>query len=433
MTTDATWVERLVSVTQAPDTSERTEPDEVHLLLAELDPDQRNLIGLLGRPWMVNQLADAVGWPVWDFVRRRFAVNYPDAPPAADVLGSLPVITSPAFYRGSYGLWWRTQSPGLELQPGERVGLTIAGLEHLERCFRDDKIPRPRLVSVCLDILRMAAAKEEDLVADDDWTRPAAASLDLRSDRFRRDPSPPVEIVGQVLQHEYMPLARASTNFNYDVPLGPGGLARFKDVDTAADFLRVLDSMRTVSEQVDLPASPLGLPATLDYLGLLVAQHPAWTEARPLLNLTDFDAAASIVLPPPDRPTFDQRCSSLWNILGHLCVPEGSHADYAREGWNPETKGSINNLTIWLTNNLDPNEAGDCQLAITSLRAIGHVRQGSQHASASTSAKRTKAMTGLGIPVPVTNWPGAWNAILLRAAAAVYVIAGAVRRAPPSV
>lgn len=414
-------------MTCVSDPSETSQP----LLLGELRPDQKDLIALLGRPWMVDHLEDTAGWPVWDFVRRRFAINHPEGPPAEDVLGSLPLITSPAFYNGSYGLWWRSQSPGLALQPDERVGLTIAGLEHLERCFNDDKPKKPRLVSVCLDILRAAAAKEEDLLADSDWTKPASGSLDLRTERFRGAANPPVEIIGQVLQHEYMPLTRASTKYNYEIALGRGWLSRFSEVATAADYLRILDSMTTTASDADLPSSPLGLPATLDYLGLLLAQHPGWTEPRPVLNLADFDAAASILLLPADRPTFDQRCSSLWNIFCHLRVPPGSDADYTLEGWNPNAKGSLNNFAIWLKRNLDPDEARNCQQALTHLRAIGHVRQGSQHASASTAAKRTKAMTRLGIPYPVTNWPDAWNAVLSTAAASLYVIAVAVRRSLP--
>lgn len=381
---------------------------------------------------MVNDLADTRGWPVWDFVRRRFAINHPESPSAADVLASLPVITSSAYYRGSYGLWWRSGHKGTALQPDERVGLTIAGLEHLERHFADDVIEKTRLVGVCLDILRQAASKEEGIVADSDWTKPASGSYDLRSERFRGFQNPPVEILGQVLQHEYMPLARKSSNFNYEVPLGLAGLARFQDVQSAAAYLRVVESMRTLSEHVDFPASPLGLPATLDYLGLLLAQHPEWKEDRPFLHLTNFDEAASILVPPADRPAFDQRCSNLWNILGHLRVPQGSDVDYERENWSPATKGSINTLAIWLKNNVDQDAQDDCQTAISCLRAIGRIRQGSQHASSSTSIKRNRAMAELGIPEPVTSWPEAWETILAHTAAAAYSVAGAVRRALPS-
>lgn len=398
-----------------------------HSLLEDLSDDQLHLVHVIARPWVVGNLADNLGWPTWDFIRRRFRTNRPSAPDAADVLASLPAIVSLSFVGGPYGLWWRTEPRAGTLRPDERVGLTIAGLGHLkpERANQ----AAPDLVAVCLDIVTRAAHDEAALGEGQDWWQVAAGEFDLRRDRLSHQ-GDPVEIVGQVLLHEFRPLAVPSTNYNYLVRYGNGLFAPFKNVDSVEQYLAVAARLASKEEGPELPASPLALPAALDYLGLAVRARPSWDVREPLVDLPGFEAAASVGQLPGTRAEFDQHCSDLWNILGRLRVPRGSDQEYRDRQWNPAAKGSINDLMIWLVRELGREEYEvTCSEAVRVLRAVGRVRQESQHRSPGTSAAREDGLALLGLPSLVTDWPAAWSAVLQRCADAVHAVTLAVRRA----
>lgn len=125
-----------------------------HPLLDELDGDQTELIRLLGRPWTIPELADARGWPVWDFVERAYRRSRPTLP-AADVLAGLPSL---AIEGRPYGLWWRSAHGMTPLTGGERVGLSVVGLHHLMPQIHD-VVGGADPLSICLSIVRDAAAR----------------------------------------------------------------------------------------------------------------------------------------------------------------------------------------------------------------------------------------------------------------------------------
>lgn len=404
-------------------------------LLADLDESQTDLIKLIGRPWTVNDLANTKGWPVWDFVRRRYAANHREdgatIDTAAEVLASLPSISSPSFHTGSYGLFWRSGSGLPGLQPTDRVGLTIAGLRHLWKSslVERERERRPDLGQICVNLIRAGADLEVELLEDTDWTKVAEGSLDVRSQLTQRN-EPPMEILGQVLQHEFMIIARTTTQFNWSIDYGAGRLERFHGVTKVEDYIELLQSMADADTSVDLVSSPLRLPGTLDHLGLVLARHPAWTHLGPFIKISDFDAATRLLQPPASRAEFTERSSDLWTIISQLGVPQASDDTYTTAKLDPTRKGTINDLQLWLQVELGEDYPTVAD-ALTTIRRIGHVRQGSQHASSSTRTKADCALTALGVTVPVTDWPQAWGAAVAAAAAAFYTIATAVRRLQP--
>lgn len=396
-------------------------------LLDSLSNDQLHLVEIIARPWMVGNMADSLGWPTWDFVRRRFRTNRASAPDANEVLGSLPVVVSPSFTNGSYSLWWRTEPRAGALRPEERVGLTIAGLSHLRAEKANHQAPD--LAAICLDIVTRAAQEERALGEEQDWWEVASGEFDLRRDRLSGQ-GDPVEIVGQVLVHEFRPLAVPSTNYNYLIRYGNDMFAPFAHADSVEQYLAVAARLASADAESDLPVSPLALPAALDYLGLAVRVHPRWDVREPLVDLPGFEAAASVAQLPGTRAEFDQRCSDLWNIVGRLRAPRGSDEDYRARNWDPTAKRSLNNLVIWLENELGCEEYEVvCTEAVKVLKAVGKIRQESQHRSQTTSANREDGLTLMGLPSLVTDWPAAWSAVLHRCADAVHAITLAIRRA----
>lgn len=163
--------------------------------------------------------------------------------------------------------------------------------------------------------------------------------------------------------------------------------------------------------------------------GLAVRVHPSWDVREPLVDLPGFEAATSVGQLPGNRAEFDQRCSDLWNIIGRLRVPRGSDEEYRDHQWSPASKGSLNDLVIWLEQELGREEyEATCAEAVQVLRAVRKVRQESQHRNQTTSAARENGLALLGLPSLVTDWPAAWTAVLGRCADAVHAVALAVRR-----
>lgn len=393
-----------------------------HPLLADLDEDQLHLIDVVARPWRVSNLADQLGWPTWDFVRRRFELNRPQAPSAEEVLGSLPTIQ---VSQRTYGLVWRTEPASGLLRPTERVGLTMAGLSHLHP--RPSDVSLVDLVAMCLGIIQQAVNLEAELAEEMDWTQVASGRLDLRTECFGQNSTAPVEIVGQVLIREFVPLAASTSQHNYEVSCGQGKFKLFARVTTIEDYLFVADSLAKEETAPELPPSPLALPAALDYLGLAVRAHAEWNVNDDLVALPGFEAAASVCQLPSSHAEFEQRCSELWNIIGRLRVPEAAAAAYKDRNW--ENKGSLNSLDIWLHQHVGTEEYDlTCRQAIATLRALGKVRQGGQHASRSTKTNRSMALHLLGLPDLITDWASAWGTLLDQSARAVHAISMAVRR-----
>lgn len=394
-----------------------------HALLEDLDEAQAEVIALIGRPWMVGEFADAKGWPVWDFVERTYRDRHPSGS-AADVLATLPTIT---IGTRSYGLWWRSDGlSGLQLQPGERVGLSLVGLHHLWPLV-GDAVGKIDGATVALDILSEAVKLEQDLDHDVDWVTVRKGQYDLRSQRFRSREGSPIELLGQTLLREFIPLASSTTNFNYVVDYGAGRLAPLREVSTIEDYVDAAGALADLQTFHRPSPSPIQLPAAVDYLGLVLDSDDRWTVPKPALQLASVADATALGQSPSTQAEFDRNVSVLWNILGHLQSPRAADHAYERRGWAPHTSGSLNNLDIWLADVLKID--AEVSESLATIRGLGRIRQGAQHGSGATHKKRDEALARFGLSWPLTDWAGAWMRVSDGCAASIYAIAQAVRRA----
>lgn len=212
-----------------------------------------------------------------------------------------------------------------------------------------------------------------------------------------------------------------TTNFNFEFALGEGRFSRFGQVADAEDYLlRFPDS--AARESVDLPHSPLALPAVLDYLGLLLSDRVTWGRDRRLVQLPDFVSASLVTQLPTGAADFEQRLSALWSVIGRFDVPKAEAAKYEARGWD-ESRGSINSFEIWLGDHVPEFATSDqCAKAIRTIRNIGTLRQGAQHSSAATRGRALRAQAELGLPMVIIDYPAAWSVVLEALAAAFYSI-----------
>lgn len=375
------------------------------------------MIRVIGRPIVTDQPRDQFGWPVWDFVKRKFERNCPGVD-AEVTLASMPAIPRFSSIDGPYGLWWRTGFASSALGPGDRLGLTIPGLHHLSEQLGPTLRELPAPLSAIFRILGDAAKAENDLDSETWWSVTRGA-LDLRG-LMGSWPHPPVEIIGRVLQHEYGPLAIPTANFDFELPLGDGRFTALAGVADVRGYLSRLDGA-VVPEPVALPTSPLALPAVLDYVGRILCDHPMW-ETQRFLRLPDFFTASLVTQVPTNQAEFEQRLSALWTIIGHLYVPQAPASKYEARGWGTNFT-SINSLTIWLCDNGGEFGSSDqCAAAIKALRNVGTLRQGAQHSKPETRAKAQRAQNELGLPAVIVDHADAWNKILQKVAASFFAI-----------
>lgn len=144
-------------------------------------------------------------------------------------------------------------------------------------------------LGICLNIVREAARKELELNAENDWWVVVEKYVDLRS-FFSSSALAPVELIGKVLIHEPNPLVYSTSEYNYRLQLGNGRFSNFRDVSDVEGYLNALSLKSEDEDSSLLPASPLGLPAVLDYLGYILAAHDDWAQDRHLINLPDFQS-----------------------------------------------------------------------------------------------------------------------------------------------
>lgn len=171
---------------------------------------------------------------------------------------------------------------------------------------------------------------------------------DLRTERFHSREGAPVELLGQTLMREFVPLATSTTQFNYSVEYGTGRLAPLRHVRTIEDYVAVAEALAVSRSYYRAAPSPIQLPTALDYLGLVLDGDDRWEVEKPTVRLDSVADAAALGQTPGTQAEFDRQVSVLWNILGHLKSPSAPAEAYGRRGWKPESSGSINNLEIWL-------------------------------------------------------------------------------------
>lgn len=144
--------------------------------------------------------------------------------------------------------------------------------------------------------------------------------------------------------------------------------------------------------------SPLTLPAALGYLDTV------WRvmEGRDshLVALPSPERAASLAFDAGTRAEFLERIGALGDVLKWLKVPAGGD----QKGGHP-----LERLRAYLAWKLPAESHERVNAAVDQLVDVTDIRNGGHHAEAEPAALR--AYQALGIPFPITDPGGAWEAV----------------------
>jgi hypothetical protein len=400
----------------------------------ELLPEQVEMLRLIWQPIPgAGRLGGRADWPVWDFVARELYRIFPHLGDAKDVLLSLPTLPAGRYRDRPYGLIWRDQAPAVDPQPGEKVGLTIAGLRSLAQNGGVAMTVPDQLANLIGELARWdagTAAKPHEVVSSDvplssftGWFQRAYV------DRTYVVPDP---VINRILQSEYAPVTAFPFEAESDhrVQLGRISLRRYLGVTTADGYLECISQEADARQPVRY-FSPLTLIQTFDYLSYVLAADPAWQSKR-LTIAPDLQSAAALSAQVNTRHEFETALSGLCTVIDQLSVPEISTQALAEE-FQGKPQPSVNRFSYWLRNRLGTTEAGGrSQEAIGVLRAVRAIRVETQHGSTSTRCAGLRARQQLGLPEAIVDWSSAWQTIHQQLAGALDVIRQEVQTAGSS-
>lgn len=408
-------------------------------LFSTLDADQACLLRVIAWPLTAGLATDVQHWPVWDGVVRRFNAERPGTDTEA-VLASLPRLLPTQFHPLGYGLCWREGRDPQPLQPGERIGLTIAGLLSLAMHDSEPALAAERITS----LIRQAVQLEADLPTEQIWAveegafdiRPhlltgAGGGEQLRLTEGETQCVLTTTVAGLILLHEFEPLCLNTTQHNYEIKLGGGRLRRYREMVDAASYVHLISQLADQAHPEPAHTAPLPLPETLDLLGYVLHADPAWTVpgAALLTASADLSSAAALSRPVQTQADFLDRLGSLWTILGKLHVPAAAAEELSGRGW---TRGTINDLEIWLQRRFEANLfANRIRPQIAVIRAVQKIRTYGVHPGKDNQRDAARARERLGLPNPITDWASAWQSITDRLAGAFDLIRLELQAEPP--
>jgi hypothetical protein len=171
-------------------------------------------------------------------------------------------------------------------------------------------------------------------------------------------------------------------------------------------------------ELAAVPMSPLSLPEALDFLDAV------WRLAfngQHLLGISAMTNAAALALPAATRSEFDDRLSSVVDIIDRMTVPAPPMPGGAKA-----PSGSLQRIELHVAARLagDPASAQRAQAGIDTIRRVLDVRNAGQHTGA--ARKLPGALAALGIAYP-PFWPDAWDRIKAELVRAFGVLRDEVR------
>ena len=363
----------------------------MHPLLAEPTPDQQLLLDLIYFGRKLANTSTERRWPIFQYVEQELYARH--GLDLERTLATCPT-TGGQIAGGTYGWVWSHSR-----QPGDEIGLTVAGMAHVtgaegevelflhslealieaQRSFK----PSPTEVSaVEVDVLRLGEA-----LAPSGY-RLEQAGLGGMVDLMKHEPAT-------------WGCHASQPGVGWSITISPF-VRRFADVKGLDAYMgRVIEILTPPPPpQEPLYLSPLSLPEAIDYLNAVWRLHAN----RALLRIGRAEAAAKLGLDAATVDEFESRLSALCGILDGLTLPG--------------TDGhKLMDLDTYLQGELGDESAGRASEAVADLRALFGLRVWRQHEGSERRA--ADAMGRLGITLPVYDWGAAWQHVQVRAVAAL--------------
>jgi hypothetical protein len=374
----------------------------VHPLLAEPTREQKYLLHLVYRGRGLANSASTRRWPVFQYVEQELYREH-----ELDVMYTLatcPTIGGPGS-GGSYGWTWCATR-----QPGDEIGLTVAGLVHVADALREVELfldalavlvqtqrsfkPSPTEVKA----VEIGATEMRDCLLPA-WRLDAAGLSSIR-DAFRHEPS---------TWH-----CTAQPVDDWVLTLSPF-VRQYTGLDTWEAYLeRVIEVLTPqVPSAEPLYPSPLSLPEAIDYLNAVWRLHAE----RPMFRIGRAEAAAKLVLDCATADEFESRLSGLCSILDTVYLPTSDGH-------------KLTDLDAYLRGELGEESADRASEAIGDLRALFDLRVWRQHSG--TERRGATGMSRLGISLPVVDWADAWQKVQVRAVVALSALREEIETLSPS-
>lgn len=372
----------------------------VQRLFAPLTSEQQKIVDVTAHAFFANEWH----WPTFQHVQ---AILDRERLDARTILSTFPVSDGAIRYGAFTSLGWIAN-----VRDETELELTLLGLHHYSGPFTAEREALAR------DILRLLQVFIE---ARRTFTPPATQvqHLQITSDDAL---SGIVRLRGGVPHN--LPSARVLAFFVGKEPpffasIGGSGSAGDDNwtwtitrgfFDYEGVDLDIQRYVRSIVEKYHVPQSaarrvlpsPLSLPTSLGYLDTVwrVVHGPG----THLVVLPSPDRAAALAFDAATREEFLERVTALADVLKCLSVPSGGDQ---RGG---HALGRLRAYLAWKL----PAEAQDrVSRAIDQLGNVNDIRNAGGHADADT--KGARAYRALGLTLPVTDWPAAWQVVRVAA------------------
>jgi hypothetical protein len=368
-----------------------TEP--ISFLLRDLNEEQTVLVETLYEGFELRRGA----WPVWQFVDLRLEARKIDA---AAVLASLPQVGAAG--AREYGLVWSGQNMANEMQSDAIVGLTVAGLRHVQAAGP--------LVSAFVHLLRLFGEAEQEIVPAPDREVQATVTSEQVTASVLRDGTlgqsrPPVHAtvlkLHGLLSHEpYNPwtgLSQSTGGDHWEVRLSNrlGLIRALRDTATVEDYVAFVEDWLKPHPVPVVPhvINALDLPNAADYLDVV------WKikTGRRLFKDLHLGSCARLTQTCDSEDRFNSLTSALAEVLSSVVPPRRT---------SPGDK-PLHTLHELLPEVLPPENVARGQDAIAVLLKLTLIRNAQQHSSARDRALR--AVGELGIALPTRDWGVIWG------------------------
>ena len=396
----------------------QSDPKPSSPLSRHLDETELDLLAII---W--STVGDAAAlkiapeWPTWDYVRRTFANTHSEQADATEILAGLPALAAAYDRSTAYGLFFAPETIGGQPVFHSRIGLTIAGLSALANS-RGLKTPvHDHLVQTIQQIAqaeRAATPIPTGVVAEMRQLEPFVQWA-IGEDVSAAD-QVPMDVVAQILQREYPPIAVIGTGGQSQVALRGMALVGYETISTAADYLEHLSQEWQSSETEGIPVERLPLAQTLDYLGYVLAAHPNWSESR-LCSAIPLEATAALHLDAGSREEFESRLNGLWSIIDSLVVP-AIPQDVLSMHHNGKPQRSLTRLEHWMDEILDVEQLDRVSGALSTIRLVGRLRAAGAHPSGSMRKDVATVQRRLGLTAYAADWSAALSLVKSHLAAA---------------
>jgi hypothetical protein len=374
----------------------------VHPLLAEPTPEQKYLLDLIYRGRGLASSASKRRWPVFQYVEHELYRHH-----ELDVMHTLatcPTIGGPAS-GGNYGWTWSTTR-----QPGDEIGLTVAGMVHVLGAHGEVEL---FLAALAVLVETQRSFKPSPTEVETVEIR-AIEMRDCLPPAWRVDAAGLASICAAFMHEPATWHCSVDPVDDWVLTLSPF-VRQYARMDTSKAYLERVVAMLTPQAAPSEPLypSPLSLPEAIDYLNAVWRLH---TE-RPLLKIGRAEAAAKLVLDCATVDEFESRVSALCGILDALDVPSSDGH-------------KLTDLASYLQGELGEESADRASEAIGDLRALFDLRVWRQHSG--TERRAAAGMSRLGIVLPVVDWADAWQNVRARAVTALSALREEIETLSPS-